>query len=165
MLCMDLIHTTQILLRRTRGKSAYREYFESILENIESYQDFDVYGHLDYVVRYGPTSMKIMTGGNIRMWSMKFYENLSPRKRNRVKHRRFQIRSWSPESNRGDYKALPRTWRRDHHDWCWRPQTGTCCIWFCKSSFYIKRFWLWLLYGVPGKKTGVCEDWIEKVAV
>ena len=37
-------------------KAAYREYFESILENIESYHDFDVYGHLDYVVRYGPTS-------------------------------------------------------------------------------------------------------------
>ena len=35
-------------------KAAYREYFESILENIESYHDFDVYGHLDYVVRYGP---------------------------------------------------------------------------------------------------------------
>ena len=40
-----------------REESAcYREYFESILENIESYHDFDVYGHLDYVVRYGPTS-------------------------------------------------------------------------------------------------------------
>ena len=37
-------------------KAAYREYFESILENIESYHNFDVYGHLDYVVRYGPTS-------------------------------------------------------------------------------------------------------------
>ena len=37
-------------------KEALLEYFESILENIESYQDFDVYGHLDYVVRYGPTS-------------------------------------------------------------------------------------------------------------
>lgn len=33
---------------------AYREYFESILENIEAFQDFDVYGHIDYVVRYGP---------------------------------------------------------------------------------------------------------------
>ena len=32
----------------------YREYFESILENLACYQDFDVYGHLDYVVRYGP---------------------------------------------------------------------------------------------------------------
>lgn len=33
---------------------AYREYFESILENLNAYSDFDVYGHIDYVVRYGP---------------------------------------------------------------------------------------------------------------
>lgn len=39
------------------GRSAsegYREYFESILENIQAFDGFDVYGHLDYVVRYGP---------------------------------------------------------------------------------------------------------------
>ena len=35
-------------------KEAYREYFESILEILEKNFDFDVYGHLDYVVRYGP---------------------------------------------------------------------------------------------------------------
>lgn len=35
-------------------EAAYREYFESILENIKRFQNFDVYGHLDYVVRYGP---------------------------------------------------------------------------------------------------------------
>lgn len=34
--------------------SAYLEYFESILENIQAFDGFDVYGHLDYVVRYGP---------------------------------------------------------------------------------------------------------------
>ena len=33
---------------------AYREYFESVLENAKSPADFDVYGHIDYVVRYGP---------------------------------------------------------------------------------------------------------------
>ena len=33
----------------------YREYFESILENIKAFDGFDVYGHIDYVVRYGPT--------------------------------------------------------------------------------------------------------------
>ncbi len=33
---------------------AYLEYFESILDNLKSYSNFDVYGHLDYVVRYGP---------------------------------------------------------------------------------------------------------------
>lgn len=36
------------------GEEAYREYFVSILENIEAFTDYDVYGHLDYVVRYGP---------------------------------------------------------------------------------------------------------------
>lgn len=35
-------------------EAAYREYFESILENIKKFSNFDVYGHLDYVVRYGP---------------------------------------------------------------------------------------------------------------
>lgn len=35
-------------------KEAYTEYFESILVNIKKFNNFDVYGHLDYVVRYGP---------------------------------------------------------------------------------------------------------------
>lgn len=35
-------------------KEAYREYYESILENISAFSDFDSYGHLDYVFRYGP---------------------------------------------------------------------------------------------------------------
>lgn len=33
---------------------AYQEYFEAVLANIDSGADFDVYGHLDYIVRYGP---------------------------------------------------------------------------------------------------------------
>lgn len=35
-------------------EAAYREYFESILENVKKFANYDVYGHLDYVVRYGP---------------------------------------------------------------------------------------------------------------
>lgn len=35
---------------------AYREYFESILENLAVFDCFDVYGHIDYVVRYGPNT-------------------------------------------------------------------------------------------------------------
>lgn len=38
--------------------AAYRRYFESILENLEHYTDYDVYGHIDYVVRYGPNQNK-----------------------------------------------------------------------------------------------------------
>ena len=33
---------------------AYLEYFESILENLAVFDEMDVYGHIDYVVRYGP---------------------------------------------------------------------------------------------------------------
>jgi len=36
----------------------YRLYFESILENIHAFKNFDAYGHLDYIVRYGPTKDK-----------------------------------------------------------------------------------------------------------
>ncbi len=35
-------------------KTAYLEYFESVLENVKIFDDYDVYGHIDYVVRYGP---------------------------------------------------------------------------------------------------------------
>lgn len=34
-------------------EEAYREYFLSILDNLRGFTNFDVYGHLDYVVRYG----------------------------------------------------------------------------------------------------------------
>lgn len=47
-----------------KGRSeeeAYREYFESLLENIRKFSNFDVYGHLDYVVRYGPNRDKNYT--------------------------------------------------------------------------------------------------------
>lgn len=33
---------------------AYRRYFESILYNVTHFKDYNVYGHLDYILRYGP---------------------------------------------------------------------------------------------------------------
>lgn len=33
-------------------KEAYLRYFKEVLENIKLYDEFDVYGHIDYVVRY-----------------------------------------------------------------------------------------------------------------
>lgn len=38
------------------GKSdeeAHREFFQCTLDNIKSFSNYDVYGHLDYIVRYG----------------------------------------------------------------------------------------------------------------
>ena len=37
-------------------REAYMEYFISVLENIRTDADYDVYGHIDYVVRYGPNT-------------------------------------------------------------------------------------------------------------
>lgn len=37
---------------------AFMEYFESILTNLDYCDDFDVYGHIDYVVRYSPNKNK-----------------------------------------------------------------------------------------------------------
>lgn len=35
-------------------EEAVKEYFEGIYENIRAYSNFDVFGHLDYVLRYAP---------------------------------------------------------------------------------------------------------------
>ena len=37
-----------------KESECYMEYFESILENLAVFSEMDVYGHIDYVVRYGP---------------------------------------------------------------------------------------------------------------
>ncbi len=39
-------------------REVYLEYFESIPENIQAFDGFDVYGHIDYIVRYGPNKNK-----------------------------------------------------------------------------------------------------------
>lgn len=36
-------------------------YFESILENLDTCSDFDVYGHIDYIIRYLPSKKKNYT--------------------------------------------------------------------------------------------------------
>ncbi|MDO4345318.1 MAG: histidinol-phosphatase HisJ family protein [Eubacteriales bacterium] len=45
-----------------RGEEeAYRSYFETIEKNLDVFSDIDTYGHLDYVVRYGPNKNKYYT--------------------------------------------------------------------------------------------------------
>ncbi|WP_242839519.1 histidinol-phosphatase HisJ family protein [Butyrivibrio sp. NC2002] len=39
-------------------KEAFSFFFKTTLENIQDFDDFDVYGHLDYVVRYAPNGDK-----------------------------------------------------------------------------------------------------------
>lgn len=42
-------------------KEAYHEYFAYMYECIKTCMAFDVYGHLDYIFRYGPTKMENVT--------------------------------------------------------------------------------------------------------
>lgn len=42
-------------------EEAYRFYFETIAKNVRLFDDFDVYGHLDYALRYGPTMNRSFT--------------------------------------------------------------------------------------------------------
>lgn len=39
-------------------EESYRRYFETITENLSVFSDVDSYGHLDYIVRYGPNKDK-----------------------------------------------------------------------------------------------------------
>lgn len=45
----------EIYWQNRTEEEAIREYFSSILENLATNPDFDVYGHIDYVIRYAPT--------------------------------------------------------------------------------------------------------------
>lgn len=42
-------------------EEGYRRYFESVLENLEAFSNIDTFGHLDYVVRYGPNKNQYYT--------------------------------------------------------------------------------------------------------
>ncbi len=37
-------------------EDAYKEYFDEALQDIRLFDDFDSFGHLDYIVRYGPNT-------------------------------------------------------------------------------------------------------------
>ena len=39
-------------------ENGIRRFLEITLENMKAFDDFDVYGHLDYIVRYGPSQNK-----------------------------------------------------------------------------------------------------------
>lgn len=47
-------------------EDAYNRYFSSVLENISCFTDFDIYGHLDYVTRYGKVPVPAYTFDSCR---------------------------------------------------------------------------------------------------
>ena len=49
-----------------KESECYMEYFESILENLAVFSEMDVYGHIDYVVRYGPNQNRQYSYGRYK---------------------------------------------------------------------------------------------------
>ncbi|WP_158217604.1 histidinol-phosphatase HisJ family protein [Lottiidibacillus patelloidae] len=41
-------------------KESYLAYFDAVRKSVEEYDNFDVYGHLDYIIRYGPFEQKVL---------------------------------------------------------------------------------------------------------
>jgi len=50
----DSSYTVERSLDETIVQKAIGDYFNSILTNLELFPDFQIYGHLDYIVRYAP---------------------------------------------------------------------------------------------------------------
>ena len=48
-------------------KTCYMTYFENVLYNVEHFDDYNVYGHLDYILRFGPCP-KTAADVNIRKY-------------------------------------------------------------------------------------------------
>ena len=57
---IDPYYTDQMMQGRTE-EQAYRTYFEGELENLRVLDCYDVAGHLDFVVRYGPSRNRFYT--------------------------------------------------------------------------------------------------------
>lgn len=49
-----------------KESECYMEYFESILENLAVFSEMDIYGHIDYVVRYGPNKNREYSYGRYK---------------------------------------------------------------------------------------------------
>lgn len=49
----DEVYTDSPFFAGRTDEEAFRRYFDAVYENLRSYSNFDVVGHLDYVVRYG----------------------------------------------------------------------------------------------------------------
>ena len=79
-------------------EEVYRAYFEAELANIRKFSNFDVYGHLDYVVRYGAS--------RDAEYSYDKYKDILDNILTRTEHRRHQIRHEGFSSLYGCTQAL-----------------------------------------------------------
>ena len=57
-LCLGMDPYQPVFWEGRNLKDGLNVYFEDIRQNVHNFKDYDVYGHLDYIVRYAPTQNK-----------------------------------------------------------------------------------------------------------
>lgn len=58
--CCNMDLYNEEFFRGKTQKNSYEIYFNEVLKSVENYNNFDVYGHLDYIIRYGSFKNKVM---------------------------------------------------------------------------------------------------------
>ena len=58
--CCNLDLYNEDFFKNKTQKNSYEIYFNEVLKSVETYKNFDVYGHLDYIIRYGSFENKEM---------------------------------------------------------------------------------------------------------
>lgn len=110
-------------------EEVYRQAFVEMLEDIENTPDFDVLGHIDYVVRYGKKR-----NGRVLLQKICRRDRRYPAgchragQGNRAEYGRAQIRPAFCPSPPGHPAPLPGTGRRDHHSGSRWTQAGAHCL-------------------------------------
>jgi histidinol-phosphatase (PHP family) len=62
-----------------KGKTqieAYKRYFEIVLHTVENFDNYDVFGHIDYIIRYGGFSQKMYDFDNFKPIITKILETI-----------------------------------------------------------------------------------------
>ena len=107
----------------------YREVLEEMLEDVRIYEDYDVLGHLDYMIRYGKDKEQAYS-------YLKYAELIDEILKNIIaKGKGLELnmagsKIWTSicTPTPGCIKKIPGVRWRDHHSRCRRTLSGAYCI-------------------------------------
>ena len=141
-----------------RTEEAVSRYLEVTLENIQAFDDFDVYGHLDYIIRYAPEDE--------RRFSYSAHEEqidtilrllIQKGKGIEINTAGYKSGFWRAKSLPCRSKALPGAWRRDYHHRSRRPHARISGLSLWRSQRTAEGVRLPVFHSLSGKKGGICK--------
>ena len=124
----------QKMFETRTDEDAYRETFEVTLEDIESVQDFDVLGHIDYVVRYGKKQAQEYSYRKYADILDEILKSDFHGEGDRDEYGRIQVRSRLLPSASGCDQAVQGARRRGDHNRRRRAPAGTHCLRFSEGG-------------------------------